>query len=161
MESLRTYNCYVQVILPLALPKLYTYAIPPELEKEIQTGIRVEVQLGKRKQYSGIIYEISRIAPAAYLPKEIISVIDEKPIVTERQMQFWKWMAEYYMCTMGEVMNAALPAYLKLDSETFFCKNPLAEAQPQNLADDEFQICEAFEHQEEISLEDIDRKSVV
>ena len=155
MESLDTYNDYAQVILPLALPKLYTYAVPKRLEKEVEIGMRVEVQLGKRKQYSGIVYALSKIPPQEYTPKEIISVIDEKPIVTGQQIQLWKWMSEYYLCTMGEVMNAAMPAYLKLDSETFFRKNPHSEMRPEELSDDEFLICEALENQEEISLEDI------
>ena len=110
----------MQVILPLALPKLYTYAVPVDLDAEIQIGKRVEVQFGRNKLYAAIIFSISENAPTEYVPKEILAVIDEQPIVTQHQISFWKWMSSYYMCTLGDVMQAALPAYFKLDSETYF-----------------------------------------
>lgn len=145
----------MQVILPLALPKTYTYAVPAHLEAQIQTGVRVEVQFGRQKLYTAIIYAVTKDAPIDYVPKEILSVVDEQPIVTEMQLNFWQWIASYYMCTLGDVMQAALPAYFKLDSETFFVKNPENETDILDLPDDEYMIAEALNHHEQISLKDI------
>ena len=155
METLYTYRQFVQVILPLALPKLYTYAVPKHLEEYVQAGKRVEVQFGKQKLYTAIIHSVSELPPTDYVPKEILAVIDEYPIVTQIQLDFWQWIASYYMCTLGDVMNAALPAYFKLDSETTFVKNPFQETDILDLSDDEYMIAEALNHQEEISLKDI------
>ena len=155
METFHTYNIYVQVILPLSLPKLYTYAVPISLESEIQIGKRIEVQFGKQKLYAAIIYSISTSAPTAYVPKELLAVIDEQAIVSQEQLNFWTWIANYYMCNIGDVMQAALPAYFKLSSDTYFVKNPNYEGDILALDDDEYQIASAFEHQEEITLNDI------
>ncbi len=155
METFHTYNYFVQVILPLALPKTYTYAVPAHLEEMIQTGVRVEVQFGRQKLYTAIVHTITQQAPVEYAAKEILSVVDEQPIVTQPQLDFWQWIATYYMCTLGDVMQAALPAYFKLDSETFFVKNPDNETDILELTDDEYMIAEALNHQEQISLKDI------
>ncbi|MBK8350729.1 MAG: DEAD/DEAH box helicase [Saprospirales bacterium] len=155
METRHSYKYFVQVILPLALPKLYTYAVPTNLDHAIKIGCRVEVQFGKQKLYTAIIHAISQHAPTDYIPKEILAVLDEQPIVTETQISFWNWMASYYMCTLGDVMNAALPAFFKLDSETSFVKNPFNEVDILELSDDEYLIAEALNHQDEISLKDV------
>lgn len=155
MQSSERYDAYATVILPLALPKLYTYAVPAELLPDIKPGCRVEVQLGKRKQYAAVVYAITAEAPADYQPKEILALIDEQPIVTERQMSLWVWMADYYMCTVGEVMNAAMPAYLKLDSESYFQRHPEETAELSELTDNECLVLDAFENQEELTLADI------
>lgn len=155
METFHTYKQFVQVVLPLALPKLYTYAVPNVLEERIIVGKRVEVQFGKQKLYTAIVHSISSIPPTDYVPKEILSVIDEEPIVTQLQLYFWQWMSSYYMCTLGDVMNAALPAYFKLDSETYFIKNPFNDVDILDLSDDEYLIVEALNHQDEISLKDV------
>jgi primosomal protein N' (replication factor Y) (superfamily II helicase) len=109
---------YTEVILPLALPKLYTYSIPSELAESITPGIRVIVQFGKKKLYSAIIHSIHNNAPQDYQTKDILQVIDSEPIISPLQIKFWEWMSAYYMCTLGEVMKAALPSGLKLESET-------------------------------------------
>lgn len=155
METLHTYKKFIRVVLPLALHKLYTYAVPKHLEDNIIIGGRVEVQFGKQKLYTALVHSVESLPPVDYIPKEILSVIDEKPIVTEIQLQFWEWIASYYMCTLGEVMQAALPASFKLDSETYFVKNPLLETDILQLPDDEYMITEALNHQDEISLNDV------
>ena len=155
METFHTYNTFVQVILPLSLPKLYTYAVPSVFENEIQVGKRVEVQFGKQKLYTAIIHSIINVSPVAYVPKEILAVVDEQPIITSTQLQFWQWMASYYMCTIGDVMQAALPAYFKLESETNFVQNLNTEIDILQLLDDEYLVVEAFHHQQELSLKDI------
>ena len=107
MEILKKYNAFVEVVLPLSLPKLYTYAIPEVLENEIQIGKRVEVQFGKQKLYAALVYAIHQQPPTEYIPKEILNVIDELPIVTPTQLKLWNWIANYYICTLGDVMQAA------------------------------------------------------
>jgi primosomal protein N' (replication factor Y) len=109
---------FVEVVLPLALPKLYTYSVPLALAKEVQPGVRVVVQFGKKKLYSAIVYRVHGNAPEAYQTKDIVQVIDTEPLVSDVQLRFWEWMASYYMCTLGEVMKAALPSGLKMESET-------------------------------------------
>ena len=109
---------FVEVILPLSLAKNYTYRVPFELNNEVSVGKRVVVQFGKHKIYTALISAISTNPPAAYEAKYIIDIIDAAPVVTPTQIQFWKWMTNYYMCNEGDVMSAALPASLKLASET-------------------------------------------
>jgi primosomal protein N' (replication factor Y) len=134
---------------------LYTYAVPPQMDDKLVAGMRVEVQFGKQKLYTAIVHSVQQEAPSAYVPKEILSIIDEQPIVTDMQLQFWEWIASYYMCTVGEVMQAAVPASFKLDSETYFVKNHSTSAAILDLPDDEYMVAEALNHQEEISLQDI------
>lgn len=114
---------FVDVILPLALPRLYTYSVPEELGERTEVGKRVVVQFGKKKLYSAIVYKVHDQAPEKYQTKDILQVIDDYPIVNPTQIRFWEWMAEYYMCTLGEVMKAALPSGLKMESETFICRS--------------------------------------
>ena len=102
----------------MALPKLYTYSIPNELVGKVLPGIRVIVQFGKKKLYSAIVYSVHGNAPEHYKTKDIFQAIDTSPLVSNSQIEFWQWMASYYMCTLGEVMKAALPSGLKLESET-------------------------------------------
>jgi len=114
---------FVEVILPLAISKNYTYRVPFELNDAVAIGKRVVVQFGKSKLYTAVIAAITGHAPEKYEAKYLLDVLDDRPVVTERQLQFWKWLAEYYMCNDGEVMNAALPSALKLASETKIALN--------------------------------------
>lgn len=108
---------FAQVLLPLALPQGLTYRVPEELNELVTEGKRVVVQVGKRKLYTGIVRSVSEDVPKGFEVKYILSVLDDMPIVSNQQIEFWKWIASYYMCTLGEVMKAALPAALKLESE--------------------------------------------
>ncbi len=146
---------YVTVILPLALPKEYTYAVPLEMVAQIQPGIRVEVQFGKNKLYSALVYQVSLEKPDAYTPKPIVAILDREPIVTKKQFAFWRWMATYYCCTIGEVMNAALPSGLKLASETKLVLNPTFEGDFTNLNDREYLVAEALTIQNELTIEEV------
>ncbi len=114
---------YVDVILPLAIQRLYTYSVLEEHAHEVEVGKRVVVQFGKKKLYSAIVHRVHEQAPEKYQTKDILQVIDEHIIVSQEQIRFWEWMADYYMCSLGEVMKAALPSGLKMESETFICKN--------------------------------------
>ncbi len=140
---------YADVILPLAIAHTYTFGIPVEWQGRIQTGSRVEVQFGKRKIYSGIVYQVHDHKPDVYEVKPIRSLLDEEPVVTPAQISFWEWMASYYMCSIGEVMNAALPAYLKLESETYLVLNDDVEIDHHELSDDEFLVIQALQLRKE------------
>jgi primosomal protein N' (replication factor Y) len=146
---------FVEVILPLAISKNYTYRVPFEMNDAVTVGKRVVVQFGKSKLYTAIIAAISGIAPEKYEAKYIIEVLDDLPVVTERQLHFWQWMADYYMCNIGEIMNAALPSALKLASETRIVLNKGFEYERAALTDKEFLIIEALDIQPELTVSDI------
>lgn len=150
-----TVQTYVTVILPLALPKEYTYYVPFEMLHQIKPGIRVEVQFGKNKLYSALVYLVSDEKPDGYTPKPIVSIIDEEPIVTAKQFKFWNWMAQYYCCTTGEVMNAALPSGLKLASETKLVLSPIFDDDFTDLNDREYLIAEALTIQNELTIDEV------
>ena len=109
---------FADVILPLNMPQILTYGVPHEMQEQLRPGMRVEVALGKNKQYSGIVERLHEHKPDSYQVKPIRAIIDDEPVVTERQLQFWRWIGQYYMAAPGEVMQAALPAHLKLMGET-------------------------------------------
>ncbi|MGB1248376.1 MAG: DEAD/DEAH box helicase, partial [Chitinophagales bacterium] len=146
---------FIEVILPLALPKLYTYAVHFEEAEKIQVGQRIIVQFGRRRIYSAIVSRIHHKKPKEYDPKFVEEIIDESPIVTLHQLQLWQWIAQYYMCTIGEVMAIALPSALKLSSESIFLYNEGADIQNIELSDDEYLIAEALEMNRELKLDDI------
>ncbi|HZH55191.1 MAG TPA: primosomal protein N', partial [Sphingobacteriaceae bacterium] len=95
---------FVEVILPLAIQRTYTYRVPRDQEQLIEPGRRVIVQFGKNRIYSALIYKVTQRAPERYEAKYIIDVMDDKPILTSAQFKLWEWMASYYMCSLGEVM---------------------------------------------------------
>ena len=147
-------SLFADVILPFALEKNYTYAVPDEFAGVLQPGIRVEVPF-RNKTYTGIIAKLHSIKPQGYSAKTIISLPDHLHIVNKIQLQFWDWMASYYMCSNGDVMNAALPAPYKLSSETIIVLDENAEIDAQKLDDREFIVAEALSIQKELSLKDI------
>src|SRR4051812_36305063 len=109
---------FVDVVLPLAVPNLYTYRVPYDWNDAVAPGKRVVVQFGKGKLYSALIRNIHEVPPKQYAAKYIESILDEKPVVNACQFELWDWLSQYYMCTIGEVMVAALPGGLRLASET-------------------------------------------
>ncbi|MBR0169477.1 MAG: primosomal protein N' [Bacteroidales bacterium] len=121
MEDVLTY--YADVLLPLHLPETYTYRIPREYNGQVHIGGRVVVQFGQKRIYSALVRRVHTDAPP-WRCKYIMGVFDLEPIVNERQMQFWEWMARYYMCYPGDVMAVALPAGLKLASESAVTIHP-------------------------------------
>jgi len=145
---------YADIILPLALPKRsYTYSIPEELAPQVLSGVRVEVQFGKSKLYSGLVERVHDQKPDHRL-KSILSVLDDIMVVTPQQLKLWDWLADYYCCTLGEVMLAALPGHLKLSSETRFVFNADYGDNFSALDNDEYLIGEALHLQKEITVED-------
>ncbi len=111
---------FADIILPLSIPNALTYVVPDELAPYLLPGMRAVVPLGKNKKYVGIVIAIHEETPSAYDPKSIESLIDEYPIVTEKQIKLWFWVADYYLCHIGEVMLSALPPGLKFDEETTY-----------------------------------------
>lgn len=128
-------NPYCEIILPLPLHGTFTYRIQNDFRETVVPGSRVVVSFGKKKIYTGIVLHLHNDSPTDYQPKELIDVLDEKPIVNEHQLKFFKWMTRYYMCALGDVINAALPAALKLSSESFVALNP--EVNPDDLTIDQ------------------------
>ena len=109
---------FADVILPLPIQNLFTYKVDKEQSGRIKPGLRVTVQFGKRKLYTALVRRVHNIKPVEYDVKSILSILDDIPLVNEIQLKFWEWIAEYYMCSPGEVFKAALPTGLKLESET-------------------------------------------
>lgn len=157
-------NTFVTVVLPMAVPKPYTYAVPENLIQDVKFGIRVEVQFARSKLYTALVIAVHQNAPEGHQPKEIISIIDEEPIITTTQLSLWQWMSHYYCCTLGEIMHAALPANLKLASETRLTLSAVFDEDYSGLSDKEYMIAEALSIQGEITIEDVrkilDQKTV-
>jgi len=109
---------FVDVILPLPVQNFFTYKVSEEQSGKIRSGSRVTVQFGKRKIYTALVRKVHNIKPGGYYIKNIISILDAVPLVNEIQLKFWEWIADYYICSTGEVFKTALPAGLKSESET-------------------------------------------
>lgn len=109
---------FADVILPLPLGSSFTYRIPEDLENSLRKGCRVIVSFGKKKIYTGLVKEIHQNCPVGFEIKDIISVLDDQPLINDFQFLFWDWISEYYMCSSGDVFKAALPSGLKLESES-------------------------------------------
>lgn len=146
---------FVDVLLPLAIRGTYTYRVPHEWGAQVTEGKRVVVQFGKNKIYAGLVYRVHEEAPARYEAKYILDVLDEFPVVTTHQFRFWEWMAHYYMCTMGEVMQAALPAALKLASETKIIAANVEHIDRLALHEKEHLILDALDISPELRVSDI------
>jgi primosomal protein N' (replication factor Y) len=163
-ENTERQTFFVNVVLPLAISKAYTYRVPHNLANNIAIGKRVVVQFGRNRVYTAIIFSISDKAPVGYEAKYILDVLDEFPIVTAQQLALWEWMSAYYLCTLGEVMQAALPSALKLASETKVSLNPDTQYDKSTLTDKEFLLLDALEIQPVLAISEIvkilDQKTV-
>lgn len=147
---------YVSVILPLALNRVLTYAVPDELAADVIVGGRVVVPVGKKKLYTGIVSQIFDDFDDDIEIKEIISVLDLNPVVTQSQLNLWKWIADYYICSLGEVMKAALPSGLKMESETLVAANEdFEEVEP--LKKTELAVMENLSTSKQTSIEELSK----
>ena len=127
---------FAETLLPLALPGTFTYRIPEGMRLSI--GMRVLVPFGRKKIYTAIVVTLHDREPKGYDVKEILGTLDEKPILRHPQLDFWQWIADYYLCSMGEVYKAAVPSGLKVESETTISANPdFEESEPGQLSDRE------------------------
>ncbi|WP_335966458.1 primosomal protein N' [Galbibacter sp. PAP.153] len=157
---------FIDVVLPIPIEKAFTYAISKREASFIRAGMRVAVPFGKSKIYTGLVYAVHNNPPEAYKPKEIDQILDEAPIVTEKQLKHWEWIASYYMCTLGEVFKAAVPSAFLLESETLILKNDnFDEVLEDNLKDDEWLVYEALQHQSMLKVHEVsgivDRKNIL
>lgn len=144
---------FVDVILPVPIPQLFTYALPQSMEPLCAIGMRVVVPFGRKKFYSGIVGTIHANKPE-YETKEVQVILDERPVVLPRQLDFWAWMAEYYQCSQGEVYKAALPSGLKLESETQVVFNADHSAE-QPLSEKEQLVVDYLEQQKCCTVNDL------
>ncbi len=135
------------------MPQTYTYSIPVELIDKVKPGCRAEVEL-KNKKYAGVVKSILDKEPV-YQTKPIKNILDDEPILYPQQLQLWQWMAQYYMCSEGEVMAAALPAHFKLSSETILLYNDEAGDDFSHLGNEEFLVAEALLIKKELRLSEV------
>jgi primosomal protein N' (replication factor Y) len=156
MKDKSQLSLFAEVILPIPLRKLFTYRIPEELTGVVSRGKRVIVQFGAKRYYSAIVERIHNNPPEGYEVKEIVSVLDDAPVVNTLQLEFWEWMASYYMCSKGDVMKAALPSGLKLESETRVQINQEFVAQAQ-LSTSELAILDILSNRISLSVSDISK----
>jgi primosomal protein N' (replication factor Y) (superfamily II helicase) len=146
---------FVEVILPLSLAKTFTYSVSEAEFAYLKKGMRVAVPFGKSKIYTGLVIDLHQNAPTLYQAKEIHQILDEKPIVTEVQIQHWLWIASYYMCAIGDVYRGALPSALLLESETIISQKQEGFIDESLLSDDEFLVYQALQQQSSLKVQDI------
>ena len=155
---------FIEVILPLQLPKTFTYQVNEAEFSVLKIGMRVAVPFGKSKIYTSLVIDKHQNAPSLYDAKEIYQIIDEFPVVNPIQIKHWFWIAEYYMCTIGDVFRSAMPSIMLLESETSVVKNTLVADENTEIDDNEFLILEALNYQSAITVATIssivERKNV-
>ncbi len=155
MSTQERTTLFADVIVPLAVHNLFTYRIPNNWNELVQQGQRVVIQFGKTKYYVGVISKIHNKAPKGYEAKYIQDILDSKPIVNKEQLAFWEWISNYYMCTPGDVMNAALPSGLRFSSETRIIKNEnfsLEEVAEDYFTEKEWKLISELEIKIELSM---------
>ena len=151
---------FVDVILPLPLHSSFTYSLPEEMAGDVQIGCRVIVPFGRKKYYTAIVRNIHYSAPTEYEVKEVSALLDAHPILLPAQFKFWEWLADYYLCTQGDVYKAALPSGLKLESETMVEYNPDFEPDVQ-LSDKELKILDLLSAEPEQCVTKLEKESGV
>ncbi|MDA9121030.1 primosomal protein N' [Flavobacteriales bacterium] len=150
-----SYAQFVEVILPLPLAGTFTYRVPRDLEQEVQIGKRVTVPFGRRKLYTGIIHQIHDRPPTNYQAKYVDDLLDEEPVIFDEQLAFWNWMHQYYMCHLGDVMNAAIPSGLKLSSESRLTIHPDYDGSLDDLEPEEMDILEALQTSDFLKMDEL------
>ena len=145
---------FIDVILPIPIQKTFTYTVTEDEAKFLQKGMRVAVSFGKTKMYTGLVFNIHQTAPTLYEAKDIYQILDEEPLVNERQLEHWQWISSYYMCSIGDVYRASLPSAFLLESETIIIKND-KDIDESDLLDDEFLIYEALQHQSQLTIHQV------
>lgn len=174
-NSIERKTLFAEVIIPVPLKTTFTYRIPFELNDFVQSGVRVVVPFGRKRILTGVVKNITEKAPKGYSAKYILELLDETPLVTQNQIWFWTWIASYYMCSIGEVMNAALPSGLKLSSTSRLqlhpdWKNKLGEKidkddeekqqiiKENDLSDDEIRLIDLLELENSLTYEQAGEK---
>ncbi|MEN8124496.1 MAG: primosomal protein N' [Bacteroidota bacterium] len=147
---------FINVILPIPLQKLFTYKITKAEADFLQIGIRVAVPFGKSKIFTALVLEIHNTEPTAYQAKEIHQILDEKPIITQQQLEHWQWISDYYMCSLGDVLRAGIPSLFLLESETLVIKNEEFENEA-ILNDDEYIVYEALQKESILKIKELSK----
>lgn len=147
---------FADVILPVPVPRLFTYRIPREYAGQIQPGARVIVQFGKTKVLTALVARIHPNPPKQYQAKYILEVLDDTPLVTRWQLELFNWISEYYLCHIGEVMNVALPSGLKISSQSKVQFNPDFE-HPDLLTAREAEIVEEIKKRQSLTYDELAR----
>ncbi len=143
---------FADILLPLPVEGCFTYRVPFDLNDSITAGQRAVVPFGRNRVYAGLIKHIHDKPPAKFQVRYIHSLLDEEPVVTQMQFRFWEWLAQYYLCTEGEVMNAALPPAMKLTGETRISQNPLVDTSDYTLNEKEQALLEALRDSKQLTL---------
>ncbi len=146
---------FAEILLPLPIPGTFTYRVPFAMNELVMVGQRVTVQFGKRRVYSGLVMKLHKTPPAKGIPKYILSILDEKPLINAIQIKFWHWMAEYYMCNLGDVMGVAIPTVFKLSSESKIVLSETFQPDIENLNESEFRITEALLQKKKITIKEV------
>ena len=152
---------FADILLPLPLEATFTYRVPQDLEGRVVFGVRVIVPFGRSKLYSGLVTRVHTEAPNALSTKYILDVMDERPVISTRQFQLWQWMADYYMCSLGEVMACALPSALRLASETKIKLHPDFSGDVSVLNEYELRIVEALVHKDQMTISEVAKSAQV
>lgn len=145
---------FIEVILPLALPRTFTYQVTEDEFHFLQPGMRVVVPFGKSKMYTALVLDLHQNPPQLYEAKEIHQILDDQPIVNAFQLKHWQWIADYYMCSIGDVYRGALPSAFLLESETILNFKKETAVDTTELSDDEYLIYEALQYQSSIKLQE-------
>ena len=148
---------FADILLPLPIEGAFTYRVPYEINQMAVVGQRVVVQFGKKKIYTGLIKKIHQTPPKGFEAKYVLSVLDEKPVVNDVQFKFWEWLATYYMCSEGDVMNAPMPSAMKLSSETKILLNDNFNKDYSVLNDKEYLITEALEIKNILTISEVEK----
>ncbi len=146
---------FIEAILPLAVRKTFTYSITQAEYEFLKTGMRVAVPFGRNKIYTGLVAALHENPPLLYEAKEIHQILDDEPLVTETQLAHWQWVANYYMCSIGEVYKSAMPGGFLLESETIITQHKDYNAETDNLTDDEYLVYEALQKQSSLKVQEV------
>lgn len=150
---------YVSVILPLPLFSLFTYAVPEEMQEDINVGSRVLVQFGKKKFYTGLVAGFSQDPPGDFEIKPVMALLDEAPVVRYPQLKLWDWVSQYYLCSEGDVFKAAVPTGLKPESETWISLNPDFELlENQHFSEREALVVQLLDSEKRLKLSDLEER---
>lgn len=146
---------FIDVILPIPLRKLFTYSVNIDEARFLQPGMRVSVSFGKSKLYAALVCNIHDQSPA-YETKDIEYILDDQPIVNTQQLKHWQWIADYYMCSMGEVYKAAMPKAFLLESESIV-EIDQKELPSASFTDDEWLVYEALHYKTSLTAKEIEK----
>ena len=145
---------FVDVLLPLHLPGTFTYRVPFDYNGALEVGQRVVVQFGAKRLYSALVRRVHEQVPD-YQTKYILSILDLEPIVTEHQLQFWEWMAAYYMCYPGDVMAVAIPSAFRLSSDSYIVIHPDFDGEYSDLNENEMKILDVLSRKGRIEVSEV------